>query len=69
MKIQIKEPGLLVSEFIKCLERTLLENGITSLDSPSLYFGSSKKVIIAKLKKSEIDHKTREEGNFDLVSF
>jgi len=69
LRIKIKTKCLTIKEFLAILQRVLIDNDITRIDTPNIYFGSSSKTIEAALLRKEIDHETREQEGFDQVSF
>ena len=69
MRIKIKSTGMTIKEFLAVLQRVLHDHDITKIDTPNIYFGSSKKLIETSLHRKEIDQETREQEGFDQVAF
>lgn len=69
MRIKFCDTNLSVKEFLTILERVLNQEGISKLDTPNVYIGSSKKVIQASIKKTEIDHEYHEQDGIESIEF
>jgi len=69
LRIKIKSTGMTIKEFLTVLQRVLIDHDITRIDTPSLYFGTCKRIIETSLHRKEIDIETREQEGFDQVAF
>lgn len=69
MRIKIDNRNLTVKEFLMILQRVLEEEQITKIHNPSVYIGTSKKVLEVSLRKTEYDLEGHEQDGFDSIAF